>query len=293
MASRFKVAIVQRPCAAADAVEQAALVVGDAARAGADLIVLPELYHAPYFCQTPDVAEFARAESLDGPAVSAMSEVAREHQVVVVVPIFEARAKGLYHNSLVVLGPDGKRLGLYRKMHIPDDPQFEEKFYFAPGDTGFHPIETPLGRLGPLICWDQWFPEAARLQALAGAEVLLYPTAIGWLEREKAAEGATQLDAWKTMLRSHAIANGVFVVAVNRVGVERQGEREIEFWGHSLVCDPRGVVLDEAGEGEETRIVEIDRDLITEQRRWWPFFRDRRIDAYAGLLSRYIDDEAK
>ncbi len=292
MASRFKLALIQRPCSASDTVAQAARAASEAARAGARLIVLPELYHAPYFCQTTDPNEFERAEPLDGPSVSAMAKVAREHQVVVAVPIFEKRAEGLYHNSLVILGPDGSRLGLYRKMHIPDDPQFEEKFYFAPGDTGFCPVDTPLGRLGPLICWDQWFPEAARLQALAGAELLLYPTAIGWLESEKSELGAAQLDAWKTMQRSHAIANGVFVVAVNRTGVERVGDRSIEFWGHSFVCAPSGVVLAEAGEGEETLLVEIDLAQIAEQRRWWPFLRDRRIDAYQGLLARYIDDKS-
>jgi N-carbamoylputrescine amidase len=292
MATRFKVALVQRACAGKDAVAEAARAVREAARAGAELVVLPELFHAPYFCQTTDPKEFARAESLDGPAVSAIAEVARDYPIVVVVPIFEARAKGLYHNSLVVLGPGGQRLGLYRKMHIPDDPQFEEKFYFAPGDTGFCPVDTPLGRLGPLICWDQWFPEAARLQALAGAELLLYPTAIGWLASEKAEQGAAQLDAWKTMQRSHAIANGVFVLAVNRVGVEGVGERSIEFWGHSFLCDPAGIVLAEAGESEETVIVEVDRGAIAEQRRWWPFFRDRRIDAYAGLLSRFLDGKS-
>jgi N-carbamoylputrescine amidase len=292
MARRFKIALLQRPSAEPHAVDRAAQAARAAASAGAELIVLPELYHAPYFCQTTDPSEFARAQPLDGPAAQAMADVARECNVVVAVPMFEARAPGLYHNSMVILGPDGNRLGLYRKMHIPDDPQFEEKFYFAPGDTGFRPIDTQLGRLGPLICWDQWFPEAARLHALAGAEVLLYPTAIGWLASEKAEQGAAQLDAWKTMQRSHAIANGVFVVAVNRVGVEHVGDRSIEFWGHSFVCDPRGVIIAEAGEGEETLIVEIDRDAILEQRRWWPFLRDRRIDAYAGLLARYLDDKS-
>jgi N-carbamoylputrescine amidase len=288
MATRL--ALVQRSCIGSDTVNGAVRAAKDAARSGAQLIVLPELYHAPYFCQTTDPNEFERAEPLDGPSVVAMAEVARDHQVVVAVPMFEKRSVGLYHNSLVILGPDGSRLGLYRKMHIPHDPQFEEKFYFAPGDLGFRPVDTPVGRLGPLICWDQWFPEAARLQALAGAQILLYPTAIGWLQSEKAELGAAQLDAWKTMQRSHAIANGVFVVAVNRIGVEHQGDRSIEFWGHSFVCDPSGVVVAEAGEGEQTLLVEIELAQIAEQRRWWPFLRDRRIDAYQGLLSRYIDD---
>lgn len=290
MQARFTLALIQQRSADPNVVERAVEAARSAAHDGADLVVLPELYHAPYFCQTVDATQFERAESLDGPAVAAMATVARECQVVIAVPMFERRAAGLYHNSMVILGPDGSRLGIYRKMHIPDDPQFEEKFYFAPGDTGFCPIDTPLGRIGPLICWDQWFPEAARLQALAGAEVLLYPTAIGWLADEKAELGASQLDAWKTMQRSHAIANGVFVVAVNRVGTEHVGERAIEFWGHSFVCDPRGVVIAEAGEDEQTLLVSIDRQLITEQRRWWPFLRDRRIDAYHGLLKRYLDD---
>jgi N-carbamoylputrescine amidase len=257
---------------------------------GANVIVLPELYHAPYFCQTLDVEATELAEPLDGPCVSAMASIARERRVVVAVPFFERRAPGLAHNSMIVLGPDGERLGLYRKMHIPDDPQFEEKFYFAPGDLGFRPIATPHGKLGPLICWDQWFPEAARLQSLAGAQILLYPTAIGWIPNEKVELGAHQLDAWKTMQRSHAIANGVFVVAVNRVGVESVGDRQIEFWGHSFVCDPAGRVLAEAGESEATLLVEIDLGAIAEQRKWWPFLRDRRIDAYQGLLSRYLDE---
>lgn len=289
MSERVTLGLIQRACAGSGAVANAAQAVRAAAREGAELIILPELYHSSYFCQTHDVEATALAEPLDGPAVTAMAEVAREAKVVVAVPFFERRAAGLYHNSMVVLGPDGKALGLYRKMHIPDDPQFEEKFYFTPGDLGFGPIKTPRVCLGPLICWDQWFPEAARLQSLAGAEILLYPTAIGWLASEKPTLGADQLDAWKTMQRSHAIANGVFVVAVNRVGTETTGERSIEFWGHSFVCDPAGKVIAEAGEGEETLIVDIDLGAIAEQRKWWPFLRDRRIDAYDGLLKRYID----
>jgi N-carbamoylputrescine amidase len=289
MPSRITLGLIQRACSSVDAVPQAAQAVRHAAARGADLIVLPELYHASYFCQTLDVEATGLAEPLDGRAVSAMVEVARECHVTIAVPFYERRTAGLYHNSMVVIGSSGERLGLYRKMHIPDDPQFEEKFYFAPGDLGFSPIKTAHGTLGPLICWDQWFPEAARLQALAGAEILLYPTAIGWLASEKAELGSHQLDAWKTMQRSHAIANGVFVVAVNRVGVETVGERAIEFWGHSFVADPSGRVLAEAGEGEETLIVEIDLNAIAEQRKWWPFFRDRRVDAYQGLLARYLD----
>jgi N-carbamoylputrescine amidase len=289
MPPRITLGLIQRACSSVEAVPKAAQAVREAATRGAKLIVLPELYHASYFCQTLDVEATGFAEPLDGPAVSAMVEVARECHVTIAVPFYERRTAGLYHNSMVVIGPSGERLGLYRKMHIPDDPQFEEKFYFAPGDLGFAPIKTTQGTLGPLICWDQWFPEAARLQALAGAEILLYPTAIGWLASEKAELGSHQLDAWKTMQRSHAIANGVFVVAVNRVGIETVGDRSIEFWGHSFVADPSGRVLVEAGEGEETLIVEIDLNAIAEQRKWWPFFRDRRVDAYQGLLARYLD----
>lgn len=289
MPSRITLGLIQRPCSSNQAVSDAVKAAREAAQRGATLIVLPELYHAPYFCQTLDVEATGLAEPLDGNAVSAMLDVARDCHVTIAVPFYERRATGLYHNSMVVLGPGGEQLGLYRKMHIPDDPQFEEKFYFAPGDTGFCPIKTPQATLGPLICWDQWFPEAARLQALAGAEILLYPTAIGWLASEKAELGHDQLDAWKTMQRSHAIANGVFVVAVNRVGVETMGERSIEFWGHSFVADPSGRVLAEAGEGEETLLVDIDLTAIAEQRKWWPFFRDRRVDAYQGLLARYLD----
>jgi N-carbamoylputrescine amidase len=195
----------------------------------------------------------------------------------------------MYHNSQVVVGPDGEVLGMYRKMHIPEDPQFCEKFYFTPGDLGFCPIQAPGVNIGALICWDQWFPEAARSMALAGAEMLVYPTAIGWMASEKQQLGQAQLDAWKTMQRSHAIANGVFVVAVNRVGKEAVGTSELEFWGHSFVCDPMGRVLAEAGEQEEVLVVACDLGLIGEQRHWWPFFRDRRIDAYDGLLERWID----
>ena len=261
----------------------------DAARRGASIVVLPELFATDAFCQTEDPKFFEWAEPLNRPTVTAVAEVARELKLVVVTPLFESRARGLYHNSLVVVGSDGSRLGIYRKMHVPEDPQFCEKFYFAPGDQGFSPIQTPAACLGTLICWDQWFPEAARSMALAGAEILVYPTAIGWMDCEKELLGEAQLDAWRTVQRAHAIANGTFVVAVNRVGREISTSLELEFWGHSFVCDPMGRVIAEAGEQEEVLVVPCDLELITEQRHWWPFFRDRRIDSYAGLLERWID----
>ncbi|MBN2196412.1 MAG: carbon-nitrogen hydrolase [Polyangiaceae bacterium] len=289
-ASLLGVGIVQRAVSAdreenlratADGVRQAR------AR-GARLVVLGELFTSPYFCQTEDPEQFIRAETIPGPTTIAMSALAAECEVVLVVPLFERRAPGLYHNSLVVLGPQGETLGQYRKLHIPDDPQFFEKFYFAPGDLGVLACSTPFGSLGTLICWDQWFPEAARLAAMKGAEVIAYPTAIGWMPCEKAQEGATQLDAWRTIQRAHAIANGVFVVCANRVGFEPSSAGGIEFWGHSFVCDPQGIVLAEAGEAEEVLVAELDLDRIDAVRRWWPFFRDRRVDAYGDLTARWL-----
>jgi N-carbamoylputrescine amidase len=262
----------------------------EASAAGARLICLQELFADPYFCQAQDPALVALAEAADGPLMRTCQAWAREFSVTLVAPFFERRAAGLYHNSLIVWGPDGENLGLYRKMHIPDDPQFMEKFYFTPGDQGFRTIESPVGRLGPLICWDQWFPEAARLTAMLGASVLLYPTAIGWLPSEKQTEGEAQLDAWRTILRSHAIANGVFVLAVNRVGQEGSRESGIEFWGHSLVIDPMGRILAEGGQEEQVLVVELDLSRIEETRKWWPFFRDRRIDAYGKLVERWSAD---
>lgn len=276
--------------------------VREAAARGAELVALQELFASPYFCQNEDPAAFEWAEEVDGPTVSAFVSVARETRTTLIVPFFERRAPGLFHNSLVVLGPDGRRIGLYRKMHIPDDPQFMEKYYFTPGDSGlgarsedaegpspsgFAAFSTPSLKLGTLICWDQWYPEAARLTALRGAELLVYPTAIGWLPEEKAEQGAAQLSAWQTMQRSHAIANGVFVLAVNRVGQEGPRETGIEFWGHSFVCDPLGRILCEAGEDEEVLVCELDLGLIDETRKWWPFFRDRRVDAYGALTKRW------
>jgi N-carbamoylputrescine amidase len=290
-ARSVKVALIQMAMAAdkASNLKKAADRVRDAAAHGAKLVCLPELFATPYFCQSEDATNFELAEPLAGPTVEALTVAARESKVAVVVPLFERRAAGVYHNSLVMLGSDGAVLGSYRKMHIPDDPLFYEKYYFSPGDTGFRSFETGSLSVGTLICWDQWYPEAARLTALTGAEILVYPTAIGWHPSEKAEYGAAQVSAWQTMQRSHAIANGVFVAAVNRVGHEGPSDGGIEFWGHSFIADPFGIVLAQAGEGEETLYADCDLSRIEWVRQNWPFFRDRRIDAYAGISSRFID----
>jgi len=251
------------------------------------------LFRTQYFCQREDAAFFDLAESVPGPITDALSKVAHQCRVVILAPVFERRAPGLYHNSVAVIDVDGRVAGLYRKMHIPDDPAYYEKFYFAPGDKGFQAFQTSAAKIGTLICWDQWYPEAARLTALQGAEILFYPTAIGWHPSEKAQEGEAQREAWQTIQRGHAIANGVFVAAVNRVGHEKptDGEDGIEFWGSSFLCDPFGVVLAEASEDkEEVLLAEIDLSRIEEVRRNWPFLRDRRVDAYQGITERFLDD---
>jgi N-carbamoylputrescine amidase len=294
MTQKFQVGLVQMAMSAdpQENVEKAAARVADAARRGAQVICLPELYRTPYFCQREDAALFDLAEPVPGPSTERLSQVAREHGVAVVVPIFERRAPGLYHNSAVILDADGSTAGLYRKMHVPDDPAFYEKFYFTPGDLGFRAFDTRHGRIGTLICWDQWYPEAARLTALQGALVLFYPTAIGWHPHEKASHGAAQRDAWRTVQRGHAIANGCFVAAANRVGHERAapGEAGLEFWGTSFLCDPFGVVVAEAStDREEILVAEVDAARVEEVRRGWPFLRDRRVDAYGGLEQRFLD----
>ena len=255
------------------------------------MVCLPELFHTPYFCQTEDAANFALAERIPGPSTEALGAVARQTGVIVIASLFERRAPGLYHNAAVVIGPNGAVVGMYRKMHIPDDPGYYEKFYFTPGDLGFCTCETFLGRLGILICWDQWYPEAARLVAMAGADIIFYPTAIGWHPREKALQGACQRDAWLTVQRGHAIANGLYVAAVNRVGCETPaGSTGLEFWGTSFIADPFGVVMAEAPvDREETLIATVDPARIEEVRQGWPFLRDRRIDAYAGIERRFLD----
>ncbi len=294
MSQKFQVGLVQMAMSAdpQENVDKAAARVADAARKGAQVVCLPELYRSPYFCQKEDAALFDLAETVPGPSTERLSKVAREHGVAVVVPIFEKRAPGLYHNSAVVIDADGKTAGLYRKMHIPDDPAFYEKFYFTPGDLGFKAFDTRHGRIGTLICWDQWYPEGARLTALQGATILFYPTAIGWHPHEKAQHGAAQRDAWQTIQRGHAIANGCWVAAVNRVGHEKTvpGEPGLEFWGTSFLCDPFGVVVVEAStDREEILVAEVDVGRMEEVRRGWPFLRDRRIDAYAGIEKRFID----
>lgn len=263
-----------------------------AAERGADLVVLQELHAGPYFCQTEDPACFALAESIPGPATEQLGVAAREAGVVLVASMFERRAAGLYHNTAVVFERDGRMAGRYRKMHIPEDPGFNEKFYFAPGDLGFTPIETSVGRLGVLVCWDQWYPEAARLMALAGAEMLIYPTAIGWVPEDPEEERARQREAWMTVQRGHAIANHLPVVAVNRVGFEERcgGSGDgITFFGGSFVAGPQGEVLAVAStDREEVLMGVLDLDRTEAVRQLWPFFRDRRVDAYDGLLKRYL-----
>ena len=254
---------------------------------GAEIICLQELFIHPYFCQTEDHRFFELAESIPGPTTERLCELAAAKGVVIVAGLFESRAAGLFHNSAVVIDADGQLVGHYRKMHLPDDPHFLEKFYFAPGDLGFPSTDTRFGKIGVCICWDQWFPEAARLTALNGAEILVFPTAIGWLDEDREPFGDSQLDAWKTMMRSHAIANGLFVVTPNRVG----REDHIEFWGASFICDPYGREQASAKIGEADAIIaDCDLNKIATARTHWPFFRDRRIDAYQGLLKRWTDD---
>jgi N-carbamoylputrescine amidase len=294
MTEKFRVGLVQMSMSAdpQQNLDKAAARVAEAGRRGAQVVCLPELYRSPYFCQREDQALFDLAEPVPGPSTERLSKVAREAGVAVVVPVFEKRAPGLYHNSAVILDADGRTAGLYRKMHIPDDPAFYEKFYFTPGDLGFRAFDTRFGKVGTLICWDQWYPEGARLTALQGAAVLFYPTAIGWHPHEKAKHGAHQRDAWRTVQRGHAIANGCYVAAVNRVGEEPgpPGQAGLEFWGTSFLCDPFGVVLAEASTSEEEILVaEVDLGRIEEVRRGWPFLRDRRIDAYAGIDKRFLD----
>jgi N-carbamoylputrescine amidase len=264
-----------------------------AAKAGARIICTQELFRSQYFCQSEDHANFALAESIPGPSTDAFCRLARKHRVVVIASLFEKRAAGLYHNTAVVIDADGSLLGLYRKMHIPDDPLYYEKFYFAPGDLGFRAWQTRYARIGVLICWDQWYPEAARLTAMQGAEILFYPTAIGWHPSEKAVLGSRQHQAWETIQRSHAVANGCYVAAVNRVGREvlsTVGGDGIEFWGQSFVAGTSGEILAKAGSAEETNLlVEVDLATVDTTRTHWPFLRDRRIDAYGELTQRFSD----
>jgi N-carbamoylputrescine amidase len=297
--SNFTIAIVQQPCGDADKsanVERAVFNIVQAAADGAQIVCLPEMFNSPYFCKIEEPERFKIAEQIPGPTVERMQQVARELGVVIIVPIFERRGAGVYHNSAAIVDADGSLLGVYRKMHIPDDPLYYEKFYFAPGDAqspagGFKVFDSKFARIGVLICWDQWYPEAARITSLMGAEVLFYPTAIGWHPREKAVYGEAQADAWRTAQRAHAIANGVYVAAPNRVGLETEpGTDGIEFFGRSFIADPFGRIIADGGTGEpKVLVAQVDRQLIETTRQHWPFLRDRRIDAYGPILNRWID----
>lgn len=259
---------------------------------GANLIVLQELHNTIYFCQTENVDKFDLGETIPGPSTDFYGAAARDNGIVLVASLFEKRSAGLYHNTAVVFDSDGSIAGKYRKMHIPDDPGYYEKFYFTPGDLGFHPIDTSVGRLGVLVCWDQWYPEAARLMALQGAELLIYPTAIGYDAHDTADEQQRQREAWQTVMRGHAVANGLPVVAVNRVGWEEDDGSRCQFWGTSFVCGPQGEYLFKAPEDEEyTAVIDVDMERCEQVRRWWPFLRDRRIESYGDITRRFIDSE--
>ncbi len=289
---KFCVGLVQMSCGSdPDAnLDKAAERVREAARQGADVVCLPELFRAQYFCQREDIKLFDLAETIPGPTTEKLGAVAREEKVVVIASLFERRAPGLYHNTAAILEKDGRIAGMYRKMHIPDDPLYYEKFYFTPGDLGFPNFDTKFGRIAVLVCWDQWYPEGARLASLGGASIIFYPTAIGWHPSEKSEHGASQLDAWRTIQRSHAIANGIFVAAVNRTGYEGTKESGLEFWGSSFVADPFGQIIAEASTNkEEILVVECDPRRMDDIRRNWPFLRDRRIDAYSPILKRWLD----
>ena len=295
MRANFKVSAVQQPCNL-DKQSNLNFSIGQIQQAkasGADLVVLPELHLGPYFCQNEDYNNFTNAEPIPGPSTDVLSEIAKKQGVVIVSTIFEKRAPGLYHNTAVVFDRDGGIAGKYRKMHIPDDPGYYEKYYFTPGDIGFKPIETSLGKLGVLVCWDQWYPEAARLMALAGAELLIYPTAIGWDPADTKEEQQRQLDAWITIQRAHAVANGIPVIACNRIGFEASpdnGDTGITFWGNSFITGPQGEVLTHADSTEQKLLIcELDRTRSEQVRQIWPYLRDRRIDEYGNLVKRFID----
>jgi N-carbamoylputrescine amidase len=287
--SKFRIGLVQMACSKDpnENLAKAEWRIREAAGKGAQIVCVQELFRSQYFCREEDPALFDLAEPVPGPTTGSFASLACDLEVAIIGSVFERRAAGVYHNTAVVIDADGALLGIYRKMHIPDDPGYYEKYYFTPGDLGFPCFDTRFARVAPLVCWDQWYPEAARLAALAGAQVLFYPTAIGWHPAEKARQGAAEHDAWRTIQRSHAIANGLYVAAVNRVGYEGPPETGLEFWGGSFVADPFGQVLAEASrDREETLIVECDPRRIEEVRRNWPFLRDRRIDAYAGITTR-------
>ena len=290
--AKFRVGLVQMSCAVDpnENLEKAVWRTREAAAQGAQIVCLQELFRSQYFCREENAELFALAEPVPGPTTETLGRIARELGVVVIASLFERRAAGLYHNTAAVIGSDGEIAGLYRKMHIPDDPLYFEKFYFTPGDLGFVNFDTRFARVGVLVCWDQWYPEAARLSSIQGANILFYPTAIGWHPAEKEQYGAAQVDAWRTIQRSHAIANGIYVAAVNRVGHEGPAGGGLEFWGSSFVADPFGGIIAEASSNkEEILIAECDPHRIEEVRRNWPFLRDRRVDAYAPILKRWLD----
>jgi N-carbamoylputrescine amidase len=289
--SAFKIGMVQMSCTtdADENLNKAIAGIRSAASQGAEIVCTQELFRSQYFCREEKAELFSLAETIPGPSTEVLASLAKELRVAIVASLFEKRAQGLYHNTAVTIDADGELLGLYRKMHIPDDPLFFEKFYFTPGDLGFRNFETKYARIGVLVCWDQWYPEGARLTSLQGANVLFYPTAIGWHPAEKAEWGAAQLDAWRTIQRSHAIANGIYLAAINRTGFEGPADRGLEFWGSSFVADPFGRLIREAStDKEEVLVAECDPKLIDEVRKNWPFFRDRRIDAYAPITERWL-----
>jgi N-carbamoylputrescine amidase len=289
---KFTVGLIQMSCSPdpRENFAKAEARIRKAAKRGAQIICLQELFRSQYFCREENADAFELAEPIPGPTTEALSKLASSLNVVIIGSLFERRAAGVYHNTAAIIDADGSLLGKYRKMHIPDDPLYYEKFYFTPGDLGFPNFDTRFARIGVLVCWDQWYPEGARLASLGGANILFYPTAIGWHPSEKQEFGAAQLDAWRTIQRSHAIANGVFVAAVNRVGFEGTPQSGLEFWGHSFVSDPFGQVLAEASaDQEEILLVECDPARVEEVRRNWPFLRDRRIDAYSPILERWLE----
>lgn len=294
--NELKVGLIQQACSANgyDNRQRLAEHIGAAAKEGAQLVVLQELHNTPYFCQVENVDNFDLAEPIPGPSTEFFGELARQHGIVLVISLFERRAPGLYHNTAVVLEKDGTIAGKYRKMHIPDDPAYYEKFYFTPGDMGFHPITTSVGKLGVQVCWDQWYPEGARLMALQGADLLIYPTAIGYESSDTPGEQTRQREAWTTVQRGHAVANGLPVITVNRVGHEADPSGQtkgITFWGSSFVAGPQGELLAQAStQDEEVVIVTVDLHRSECVRRWWPFLRDRRIEAFTDLTRRFIDD---
>jgi N-carbamoylputrescine amidase len=288
---RVRIGLVQTPCNGdpAENLERAIAGIDVAAEHNAQIVCLPELFRTPYFCQSEDVRHFDQAEPIPGPTTEQLCATAAGRGVVIIAGIFEKRAAGVYHNSAVVVDADGRIVGVYRKMHIPHDPNYFEKFYFTPGDLPWSSFPTRFARVGVLICWDQWFPEAARLAALTGAEIIFYPTAIGWLEGEQGQSAEQQAAAWETVQRAHAIANGIYVAAVNRVG--REGS--LTFWGRSFVADPMGVVVARADADQQCLLAECDLTRLEQVRRSWPFFRDRRIDTYAGLMQRWLESPGR